>query len=424
LAEKGGVIICQDKPEKSPGLTNYPKCDEDVRRAVARLWGNCNGTTILQNKVGRGRLVWMNNIYTEREGPENKYFRDLRNNQKGSLRNPPLTNYWSDGFLKLINEITVPDVEVLKAGGKAMAWGGFEESVRGTRNGEDAIAWIHRKAGNNDVYFVSSQVADINQSEMLFRVTGKVPELWDPETGKYYKPENWSQEGNRTKVAITFNPMGAVFVVFKPASEANADLLFYNPKQKITSEILVGNTWQVSFPAGYGAPATAEVSLGSLTSSAVPGIKYFSGTASYRTSLSVTAQQLKSKLLLDLGAVKNLAEVIVNDKSAGVLWKPPFQTDITSLLKPGRNLITVKVTNTWWNRMVGDEQLPEDLKWNQKNPDQKDYGIKEIPEWVWNGGQRPSKERVTFTTWKYVEKSSALEPSGLIGPVKILLTGK
>jgi hypothetical protein len=104
-----------------------------------------------------------------------------------------------------------------------------------------------------------------------------------------------------------------------------------------------------------------------------------------------------------------------------VLWKPPFKADIGSLLKPGPNSIEVKITNTWWNRMVGDEQLPEDLKWGEKVPNRGGgRQIREIPEWVWSGKERPTKERVTFTTWKYVEKDSPLQPAGLIGPVKLV----
>ncbi len=426
LAQKGGIIVCQDKPQTSTSLSNYPKCDEDVKNAVSALWGKCDGKTIFENSVGKGKLVWMNAIWTDIEDPEGKYYRDTRAENYTFYSKPASTNYWSDEFLKLINTVSQPDVEVLKAGGKAMAWGGFEETTRGTREGESAIAWIHRRIGNNEVYFVSSQVGSNNESELIFRVKGKIPEIWDAETGKYYKPEKWIEEGERTKISISFRPMGSVFVVFKPASEAITGLPVYNVAPKIKSEILLSEKWQVTFPAGYGAPENAELASGSLTDSPVNGIKYFSGTTTYNTSVSFTDQQLKSTIILDLGTVRNLAEVIVNNVSAGVLWNPPFVSDITSLLKPGKNSLTVKVTNTWWNRMVGDEQLPEDLKWGKKIPyhgagDYRGYPLLEIPEWVWSGEERPSKDRVTFSTWKYVEKDSPLEPSGLIGPVKLLI---
>ncbi|WP_187774913.1 glycosyl hydrolase [Pedobacter sp. BS3] len=428
LAQKGGIIVCQDKPLRAPGLSGYPKCDEDVQHAAAALWGKADGKTVFENRVGKGKLVWINTIYTDTDEPESQYFRDTRAENKAFYGRPAFTSQWSADFLKLLRTTSLPDVEVVKAGGKAMAWGGFEETTRGTRQGEDAIAWIHRRIGNNEVYFVSSQVATPNQSEMVFRVQGKVPELWDAETGKRYKPETWAEEGGRTKVSITFPPMGSVFVVFKPASEATATLPVYNAEQKVKSQMALNGIWNVSFPAGYGAPATARLAAGSLTENADPGIKYFSGTAAYQTDITLAKKQLQSNVILDLGKVRNLAEVLVNNVSAGVLWKPPFKADITSLLKPGKNTLTVKVTNTWWNRMVGDEQLPEDLKWGKKTlyagNDYKGYHLIEIPKWVWNGEQRPSKDRVTFSTWKYVEKDSPLEPSGLIGPVNILFAEK
>jgi hypothetical protein len=140
----------------------------------------------------------------------------------------------------------------------------------------------------------------------------------------------------------------------------------------------------------------------------------------------LTDNQLKSTIILDLGTVKKLAEVIVNGKSIEILWKPPFKTDITAMLRIGSNKIEVKVTNTWWNRMVGDEQLPDDLVWGKRikyagDNDYRETPLLEIPKWVWTGEQRPSKERVTFSTWKYAYKDSPLEQSGLIGPVKLLL---
>jgi hypothetical protein len=426
LAQKGGIVVCQDKPSATPGLSNYPQCDIDLKKAVTLLWGNCDGKTIIENKLGKGKLVWLNQIWTEEEDPENKYFTDTRTEKWTFYNKLPSTNYWSDEFLNLLKTVTQPDVEVTSKGGKAMAWGGFEETTRGTRTGEGAIAWIHRKAGENDIYFISNQVAEDNKAEITFRIQNKIPELWDAETGKYYQPERVVADGDRIRVSFTFRPMASVFVVFKPSNTAQKDLAIYNKAENVKSTIALNNKWQVTFPTGYGAPASAELVAGSLTESAIPGIKYFSGTATYQTDLLLTDNQLKSTIILDLGTVKKLAEVIVNGKSIEILWKPPFKTDITAMLRIGSNKIEVKVTNTWWNRMVGDEQLPDDLVWGKRikyagDNDYRETPLLEIPKWVWTGEQRPSKERVTFSTWKYAYKDSPLEQSGLIGPVKLLL---
>jgi hypothetical protein len=243
-----------------------------------------------------------------------------------------------------------------------------------------------------------------------------------------YQPEKWAQEGERIRVTIPFTEMGSVFVVFKPKTEAATGLPLYNRARLIKATVPLDGEWQVSFPAGYGAPAKAVMRAGDWTSNTDKGIKYFSGTATYQTSVMLGKEQLGAEVMLDLGQVRNLAEVLVNGVSAGVLWKPPFKMDVRALLKPGKNDIAIKVSNTWWNRMVGDEQLPEDLNWAAKSPyhgtETRGYPLKEIPEWVWSGKERPSKERITFSTWKFVEKDSPLEKSGLIGPVQLQLGAK
>lgn len=422
LVKKGGTVVCQDKPQTAPGLTNYPQCDVQVKQLANILWGKCDGKTIFNNTLGKGKFIWMDQVWNSTYDPEGDYFVKTRGDAWKTLGTT--TTHWSPELTKLLNSFAKPDVEVLKAGGKAMAWGGFEATTTGNRVGENAIAWTHRKTLTKDIYFVSSQVATDNETELLFRVKNKIPELWNAEDGKMYRPEKWSKQGDRIKVSIRFMPMGSVFVVFKPAAEAGKNLPVYNAVQKVKTTIPLDEKWVVTFPAGYGAPAKAEMTAGDWTNNTNNGIKYFSGTATYNTTITVDKDQLKSNIILDLGLVRNLAEVYVNNIAAATLWKPPFKTDITALLKPGQNSIKVKITNTWWNRMVGDEQLPEDLKWGARIDSRNGYPLKEIPEWVWSGAQRPSKDRVTFTTWKFIEKNSPLEPAGLIGPVKLELAEK
>ncbi|RZJ89779.1 MAG: hypothetical protein EOO20_10025, partial [Chryseobacterium sp.] len=425
LVQKGGTVVCQDKPSHTPGLTNFPKCDQELQQLVSTLWGDCNGTTKTEHLLGKGKLVWLNQVWKDVDDPENKYFTDTRADKSAFYSKHPSVNHWSEEFLNLVKSVTLPDVEVNAPGGKAMAWGGFEETTRGTRTGENSIAWIHRVNGDNDIYFLSNQVAVNNKAEITFRIKGKLPELWDPETGKRYKAESWKVEGDRIKVTIDFRPMGSVFVIFNPAP-LQSDLLVFNAPEKVKQAIQITDKWQVTFPAGFGAPAKAELALGSYTTNAIDGIKYFSGTANYQTNIKMEADQLKGHVVLDLGTVKKLAEVIVNDIPVQVLWKPPFKVDVSTYLKHGNNKIEIKVTNTWWNRMVGDEQLPEDLIWGNRikyaEGDYRETPLKEIPSWVWTGAQRPSKDRVTFSTWKYVNKKSALEEGGLIGPVQLLIT--
>jgi hypothetical protein len=139
----------------------------------------------------------------------------------------------------------------------------------------------------------------------------------------------------------------------------------------------------------------------------------------------ISASLLKPgcNVVLDLGAVKNLARVTVNGAVFPELWKPPFTCDITRAVKPGVNKVSVEVVNVWANRLIGDEQEPADVAWgpDQFNPAKRYKGqsLEAIPDWVIHGTPRPSPERRTFTTWNYVRKDQALLPSGLLGPVLI-----
>jgi len=123
-----------------------------------------------------------------------------------------------------------------------------------------------------------------------------------------------------------------------------------------------------------------------------------------------------------LGKVNNIAEININGKQVRTLWKPPFCTDILNILQAGKNLIQIKVTITWNNRLIGDEQQPDDCEWGPLQyaaNESAGYRILRIPDWVFDGGPRPSKERYSFTTWKFYEPYSPLLESGLMGPVSI-----
>jgi len=424
LVQKGGIVVCEDKPVHAPGLSGYPQVDGKVAQLVAKLWGDSDGQTVTEHVLGEGKLVWMHEIWRDTFDAERNYFLQTRTKDRAFWEDPAKTLRWSAPFLSLLRKLAHPDVEVLSASGEAFAWGGMPKTAAGQRRGEDAIAWTHRQKGDTDIYFISNQTETANQAELLFRVKNKVPVLWDPETGKQYRTTQWSADGDRTRITLPLTPFGAVFVLFKPKNEVPANLLPYR-EEHFTQQIPITGTWAVRFPKGLGAPAHAELTTGSWTENATFGIKYFSGTATYTKAVNLTKQQLRSGIMLDLGRVKHLAEIEVNGRVADTLWKPPFRSDIGALLKPGRNTITIKVTNTWWNRMVGDEQLPEDLEWLPKlryaGEDYKGYELKEFPAWVWRGGPRPSKDRVTFTPWRFVEKDSPLQEAGLIGPVSLVL---
>jgi hypothetical protein len=175
----------------------------------------------------------------------------------------------------------------------------------------------------------------------------------------------------------------------------------------------IGGSWQLSFPPDWGAPDRITLDrLISWTDHADAGVKYFSGTATYTKTFNWdAAPDSDTRLILDLGKLKNFAEVELNGKPFPTLWKPPYYMEITDAIRPGENVLQVKITNMWPNRLIGDEQLPEDRTWEGMH-------LKEMPQWVTDGKPSPTG-RYTFTTWHHWRKDDRLLPSGLLGPVNI-----
>jgi hypothetical protein len=185
--------------------------------------------------------------------------------------------------------------------------------------------------------------------------------------------------------------------------------------KNVAPPLELSGPWDLSFPPNWGAPAQVIMpELQSWTDSADNGVKYFSGTAIYSKEIEIPAETMGAgrSLWLDLGRVKNLAEVSLNGKSLGILWKPPFRVEITQAAQPGKNKLEIKITNLWPNRLIGDEQLPDDREWDGKK-------LKAWPQWVLDGKPSPTG-RFTFTTWHHWTKDDALLDSGLLGPVQVV----
>jgi hypothetical protein len=178
----------------------------------------------------------------------------------------------------------------------------------------------------------------------------------------------------------------------------------------------ISGPWDLTFPPNRGAPGHVTLDrLVSWSDHADPGVKYFSGTATYNKTFQLPPNFSAKdyKLFLDLGHVAVMAQVKLNNKVLGVLWKPPFRIDVTETLKTGANALELKVVNLWVNRMIGDEQLPED---SDRKPD---GTLNSWPRWLLDYRPSPSG-RITFTSWRLWKKDSSLRQSGLIGPVRII----
>ena len=250
------------------------------------------------------------------------------------------------------------------------------------------LAFVHRKLADGDFYWVSHRNARTQDVEATFRVTGKAPELWHADTGTI-EPASYKTVEGRTVVSLALQPNDAVFVVFRKTSTAPSRVIAKPVETKLAA---VDGSWDVAFQPNRGAPAKVMLpALASWHENADAGVKYFSGTGTYTKTIQAPADwfQAGAKVWLDLGDVKNLAEVTVNGKPLGTYWKAPFRVDVTAALKPGANTLDIKVINLWVNRLIGDQQEGVTTKY-------------------------------TYTAQQFYRADSPLLPSGLIGPVQVI----
>ncbi len=253
------------------------------------------------------------------------------------------------------------------------------------------ILFVHRKLEDGDLYFVDNRRDRDETVDATFRVTGRAPELWHAETGKA-EPVSYAFAEGRTTVPLHLEPWGAVFVVFRKAATESSLAL---PRVTETTLATVDGPWNVGFEPNRGAPP--GITLDKLTSwsdSADAGVRYFSGAGTYTVAVTAPAGWFTpgAHVWIDLGDVRNLAEVTVNGQALGVVWHAPFRLDVTGSLRPGSNDISIKVTNAWVNRMIGDQQPGAAIKY-------------------------------TFADIAPYKASSPLLASGLLGPVRILRVG-
>ncbi|MCU0470166.1 MAG: glycoside hydrolase [Arcicella sp.] len=251
-------------------------------------------------------------------------------------------------------------------------------------NTSNKILFRHRQS-EQDIYWLNNRSENPTTATVSFRVSGKVPELWNPQTGKTEKV-SYQVKNGRTVVSLNFESWDAFFIVF---NKGNA-LSYTTPTTKENILITVKSPWKITFGEITKPVATATFDkLQSWSENSMPDIKYFSGTATYDNQLTISALEKNVKYVLDLGDVKNIAEVIINGKNVGTVWKKPFKVDISEAIKKGENTIQIKVTNLWVNRLIGDAR----------------------PE---------TKQKTTFVTMPFYRGEEPLLPSGMIGEVKVL----
>ncbi|MEO5682491.1 MAG: glycosyl hydrolase [Chitinophagaceae bacterium] len=408
LLVKAGLTVIGPRPVKASSLSNYPEADAEINAIASRMWGAIDGVAVTENKYGSGKVIFGKDINT------------------------------------VLKEMNVqPDLS-------------FTSTQANT-----ALDYIHRSSKEMESYFVVNRFGrkGINdfefryltslpdryeQVECKFRVTGMVPESWDPMTGETKEILTYREEKGQTIIPLSLEPDGSQFIVFRKSKpsrhiikmEKDGQLLFpgntfsgmeqpvvevakkngviastlfssgnysmtWSDGKTSTSKLGSPNTtmaltgkWLINFDTSWGGPAEVQAdSLMSWTNYDNKGIKYYSGKAVYRKTFSVSAVNLKNtKAILDLGNVLEMASISINGQQMPVKWNAPFRFDITNYIKPGKNQLEVEVVNLWANRLIGDSKLPVE--------------------------QRRTKTNII--KYEDANAESLLRPSGLLGPVNIV----
>ena len=366
---KAGAIVVGPKPIKSSSLSDYPSCDDEVAGIGAEVWGNCNGQNIKRNKYGIGQVIW------------------------------------GLSLTEILEEIKLkPDF-----------------SFKSLESDAD-IGYIHRKEHRTDIYFLQNR---LNKSQTVlcsFRTSGKQPELWYPDNGDIREVAVFYEEDGLVQLPIRFDEFGSVFVLFRepvrhiPVSEVRLNgntiisalepvsdttlerndpdiILAFSDDGDVAAKIFtsgsyelrfsdgtvrsfrtdsiadkrkVTGSWNLRFPMNYNAPESILFdTLISWHTHPNEGIKYFSGSAVYEKKIDISAESLSQgkHQWIDLGNVKDIVTIKCNGIVAGTIWKPPYCIDITPWLKPGANKLELEVTNLWPNRLIGDQNIPENQRY-------------------------------------------------------------
>lgn len=409
---KDGMTVIASRPKETTGLKNHPQADFELKMITARLWGKIDGKEITENPYGNGRVIWGQDV--------NKVLAGM--NVKPDLA------------------FSSPDSKT-------------------------ALDYIHRSTNNSDIYFVANRHArkGINdfeyryltdlpdrfeQVECKFRVSGKIPQLWNPQTGEKVPILTYREENGHTIVPLHLAPEGSVFVVFtnkEPQNhlvkiEKDGQLLFpgnvfeakdhpyiqfdYSNKRwkasifepgnyllqwsngkvlvvesKIGRSVIpVSGSWNVRFDPAWGGPESVVFNeLKSWTDFSEEGIKYYSGTAVYEKTFKIERKNLnEEKVLLNLGNLHEMAVVTFNGHQFRLNWAPPYELNVTDFIRDDENKLIIEILNMWPNRLIGDGKLPESKRFTRTNIDK----------------------------FENLDSEKLLRKSGLLGPVQLLVIDK
>ncbi len=310
LLEQGGIVVGAP-PVKSPSLSGYPACDDEVKAIATSIWGKnmVDKNEQIRRKVGNGMVYY--NVPLDQVLEEN--------NTKGDL--------------------------ILS---------------------KDSILWIHRKMEDKDIYFLTNQGKNNVKFNASFRINNESPEWWNAVDGTSRLLPEYSNENNRTIVPLYLEAGESCFMVFSEKGSGKKDhlnvernIIHYEPVKKIQG------TWNIRF-TNKNLNTDFIINTQHLfdwTISNDSKIKYFSGTAIYTIDFYLDKTDLKQPLFIDFEDIQVIASVKLNGKELGTLWTKPYRINTSSVVKSGKNTLEVQVTNVWVNQLLWQKDKEEKSTW-------------------------------------------------------------
>jgi len=318
LVKLGGIVL-GPKPLRSPSLQRFGKADQEIQEIAAKLWGNVDGKTIKVNQYGAGKVF--NGVSLEEA---------------------------------LSAAEVIPDMHLPS---------------------EVDVHYIHRQISTGgDIYFLTNQSGHKLSIDPQFRTSGKKPELWNAVTGHVRDLAEYVDNGTTTSIPLELQAHESAFVVFRKEPDSKRSNAKNFPKP--VSTIPVDGTWKVTFARPDSTSFTKVFDqLWDWSKHPEKEVNYFSGSATYEITLpEIETTDKKQRLVLNLGNAIAVARVFVNGKEVGPVWTTPYELDITDFCQEKTNTLTIKVTNTWVNNLIGEQQKPENERklWTIENPYQAD----------------------------------------------------
>ena len=335
LVREGATVFVADKPNLVPGLQSQLDT-ERWQKYIDEIWGSTTNL-VSPRLIGKGKVIQL----------------------------PYLENDFAS--IGIQQDLYFPDV---------------------VRSEAETIAWTHRKSDTEEIYFLANQKEETRKINVSFRTTAKYVALYNPVLDKTTLITNWKIENGRTIIPLLFEANESCFIIFKNETleqvENNSNWIDF---EKVTT---LDENWDLQFDSQFHGPEKPIriKKLFDWSTSQEEGIKYYSGTAIYTKEFQWNGN-MNQKTWLELGQIENIAEVSLNGQDCGTIWTYPHRVALSGKLKKGKNRVTIKITNTWANRLIGDQKLPKE-------------------------------ERVTWTTAPFRLEKTELLPAGLLGPVSIV----